>query len=123
MKQVKFTRVFGFFLSTALIFSLYIVFAVALDSVVAFFIYFGVLTAILLYYVIYNRGFSRHSLTVESMPSHLSYAEKLAILKERDARKKKSMWALYFLFPGLLSLFYECLALFILPNLGNLFGG
>ena len=117
MRQIKPTRALGFFLSTALIFSLYIIFAVALESLIAFFIYYGVMTAILLYYVIYNRGFSRHSLTLETLPDSLSYAEKLAILKERDARKKRSMWALYFLFPGLLSLFYECLSLFILPNL------
>ena len=123
MKRRQLIPYLWLLLSTVVIFGLYLVLTLAMESLVFFFVYYGVMTAVLLYYVIYNRGFSRHSLTVDTLPDHLTHEEKLAVLAERDQRKRRSRWAIYILFPGILTLFYDCMTLFILPNLQNLFGG
>ncbi len=123
MKRRQLLPYLWLFFSTVVIFGLYLVFTLSMESLTFFFVYYGVMTAVLLYYVIYNRGFSRHSLTLENLPSHLSLEEKQAVLAERDQRKRRSRWAIYILFPGILTLFYDCMTLFILPNLQNLFGG
>ncbi|MBQ7377335.1 MAG: hypothetical protein IJW71_03325 [Clostridia bacterium] len=123
MKRRQFIPYLWLLLSTVVIFGLYLVLTLAMESLVFFFVYYGVMTALLLYYVIYNRGFSRHSLTLENMPPHLSVEEKQAVLAERDLRKARSKWAIYILFPGILTLLYDCVTLFILPNLQGLFGG
>ena len=123
MKRRQLIPYLWLLLSTVVIFGLYLVLTLAMESLVFFFIFYGVMTAVLLFYVIYNRGFSRHSLTLENLPSHLSLEEKQAVLTERDRRKERSKWAIYILFPGILALLYDCITLFILPNLQNLFGG
>jgi hypothetical protein len=63
--------------------------------------------------VIYNRGFSRHNVTVEMLPSSWSEEQKLDYINDAKIRKEKSMWCLTIIFPLVFTFFMDMAYLFI----------
>lgn len=83
-------------------------------------IYLGVAAVLLLYYVIYNRGFTGKNATLDMLPNTMTLEEKQAFLSNCKERMEKSKWVLTFLIPILLVFAVDMIYLFIIPML---FGG
>lgn len=81
------------------------------------YIYVGVLAALALAYVIYNKGFVYRGATPEMLPDTLSPEEKQAILDGAEARMKKSKWMLLVMIPMTITLMIDVLYLFLLEDL------
>ena len=83
-------------------------------------IYLGVGAALLLYYVIYNRGFSGKNVTLDMLPNTMSLEEKQQFIEDTKARMEKSKWVLTVLIPIMLVFAVDMIYLFVIPML---FGG
>ncbi len=78
-------------------------------------------TALGLYYVIYNKGFTRRGVTPEMLPVTMSAAEKQALIEDGKRRMEKSRWVLTLLVPLLLTLSIDLMIMFVFPLMGGLF--
>ncbi len=87
-----------------------------------FFIYMGVAAALVVIYVIYNRGFVYKNATPEMLPETIPYEERVAILEGAKARQDKSRWMLTLILPFLLAFMLDALYLFILSDLFAMLG-
>lgn len=74
-----------------------------------------------MFYVIYNRGFSRKGVTPEMLPDTMSYEEKIVYIEDGKKRLKDTRWVLTLLIPIIVTLCLDVIYVFILPMLG--FGG
>ena len=83
-------------------------------------IYLGVGAALILYYVIYNRGFTAKNATPDMLPDTMTAEEKQAYLAEAKERLEKSKWVLTILIPIILVFAVDMIYLFLIPML---FGG
>ncbi len=98
--------------STVLLFGIYAYFVMARGVNWLFWVYFGVLLAAALGYVLYNRAFSDASCTYDTLPYDWSHEKKTKFLQARDTRRKKSKWLLVFIFPLSLTLMFDVIFLF-----------
>lgn len=98
--------------NTVLFFGIYAYFVMARGKVWLFWVYFGVLLAAAVGYVLYNRAFSDASCTYETLPASWSHEEKTDFLSARDERKRKSKWLLIVIFPLALTLMFDVIYLF-----------
>ncbi len=92
-----------------------------LFSFVVFCIYAFLCAALVLAYVIYNRGFSRKNLTPDQLPNSMSIAEKEEYIEDGKRRMSMSRWLLVIIFPLMFSLLVDAIMLFTLPALSSLF--
>lgn len=69
-----------------------------------------------IWYVIYNRGFNTHKKTADMLPDTIPLAEREALIAEGRRREKRSAWALYLLFPIIVTFLIDMVILFILPS-------
>ena len=106
--------------NTLLFFGIYAYFVMARGVNFLFWVYFGVLLAAALGYVLYNRAFSDASCTYASLPLDWSHEKKTEFLAARDERKKKSKWLLVFIFPLSLTLMFDVIFLFFGDSLISL---
>lgn len=98
-------------------------FAVSRGFLAVFWIYFGLLLAASLAYVVVNRGFALRSLTAEDLPQDWEEEKKTAFLVDRDRRKEKSAWLLLIVFPLAVSFLLDWFDLFLLDWLRSALRG
>ncbi len=82
--------------------------------------YLVALTALLVGYIIYNRGMTRKSITVDMLPDDWSYERKIEYIEEAERRRKGSSWMLIFIFAFIFTFAFEMLELFVLPWLDKI---
>ena len=75
----------------------------------AFLFFYGVAALLGFGYVLANRCFSRHGVTMADLPPTMSQAEKETYLSERERRKRQTAWMLYGLIPLLLEIGFDVL--------------
>ena len=98
--------------NTVLLFGVYAYFVMVRGMNFLFWVYFGVLIAAALGYVLYNRAFADASCTYDTLPHDWSHEKKTEFLGARDGRKKRSRWLLTIIFPLSLSLMFDVIFLF-----------
>ena len=69
-----------------------------------------------IWYVIYNRGFNTHKKTADMLPDTIPLAEREELIAEGCRREARSAWALYLLFPIIVTFLIDMIILFILPS-------
>ncbi|MBR0443574.1 MAG: hypothetical protein IIX15_04465 [Clostridia bacterium] len=82
-----------------------------------FFVYVGLTAALLIVYVIYNRGFVLKGATPEMLSDELSPAEKQVMLDRAAARLRDSRWLLTIIIPLVLAMLVDAVYLFFLEDL------
>ena len=65
-------------------------------------------------YIIYNRGFSRMSVTPEMLPASMSPEEKEEFIENGKVRLEKSKWMLLIIFPLLMTFIFDIVGIFLL---------
>ena len=75
--------------------------------------YMGIPAALLVAYIIYNRGFVYKDVTADRLPATMSDEEKTATLEESRRRMERSKWMLTLLVPFLLVLLADALYLYV----------
>ena len=88
---------------------------------IAFVAYLVIATAVILGYVIYNRGFSRKGLTVEMLPAEWSDDKKREFIEDGDRRIKKSRPLLILLVAFAFTFAIDIIELYTLPLVLELF--
>ena len=73
-------------------------------------------TTLGLYYVIYNRGFSRRNVTPDMLPDTMSVEEKQAFIEDGKRRSERSRWVLIVLLPMIFALIIDLAILFVVPT-------
>ena len=84
-------------------------------------LYAAIGVGLLLYYLIYNRGFVARGITAEDLPDSMSAAEKQDYLETARLRFEKSRWVLTVLLPIILTFIADVIYLFVFPMLEGLF--
>ena len=110
--------------------------AVAAIVVVASFYYFSLafdffpivmwgymiaLAALVLIYILYNRGFSRKGITAEMLPDEWTEEKKEVFISDGVKRLKRSKWMLILILAFLFTFLIEALTLFVAPMFSGLF--
>ena len=85
--------------------------------------YMVILAALVLSYVIYNRGFSRSGITIEMLPDSMTQEEKTAFIEDAEKRKKKSKWMLAFIFPFVFTFAIDAFSWFFEDNIISVIKG
>ena len=80
-------------------------------------VYMGITTALLIGYLIYNRGFSRRGVTEEMLPADWSEEKKREFIESAKARFDRSRWLLVLLASMLLVFVIDAIDIIILPML------
>ena len=80
-------------------------------------IYMGITTALLLAYLIYNRGFSRKDVTIEMLPLDWSEDRKRNFIDNAEKRVQKSRWLFVILLSFILTFVFDAIDLFVRPLL------
>lgn len=76
---------------------------------------------LLLYYLIYNRGFVARGITAEDLPDTMTAQEKRDYLESARVRFEKSRWVLTVLLPIIFTFIADVIYLFVFPMLEGLF--
>ncbi len=120
------TRGLGFLLwlvvGTVLLYSVYR-YAVTHGYLAAMWIYGGLLLAVSLVYIIWNRGFSEWNLTAHDLPGDWDEKRKEEFLTGVKLRRERSKWLLALALPLLFTFFLDWAELFLLDGLRSFLGG
>lgn len=100
------------FINTVVFFGAYCLLVMKWNINWIFWIYYGLLAASGLAYVLYNRGFAYDKLTEHNLPADWSAEKKKEFLATRDRRKKNSKWILTLIIPLCLTIFFDVIYLF-----------
>lgn len=84
-------------------------------------IYMGVTTALLVAYLVYNRGFSRRAITEEMLPPEWSDEKKCEFIDSAKARFHRSRWLLVVLSALFLVFVIDAIDIIILPIIKGAF--
>ena len=84
-------------------------------------IYMGVTTALLVAYLVYNRGFSRRAITEEMLPPEWSDEKKREFIDSAKARFHRSRWLLVVLSALFLVFVIDAIDIIILPIIKGAF--
>ncbi|MBE6577232.1 MAG: hypothetical protein E7653_03745 [Ruminococcaceae bacterium] len=84
-------------------------------------IYLAAATAVILGYVIYNRGFSRRGVTEDMLPNTWSAEQKREFIEDGEQRLRKSRPLLILIFAFAFTFVIDILELFALPLIQNIF--
>ncbi len=108
-------------INTVLMIAIY--FAVPLLLHVSFMpiLYLVLGVGLLLYFLIYNRGFVAKGITAEDLPDTMTAAEKQDYLETARLRFEKSRWVLTVLLPIIFTFIADVIYLFVFPMLEGLF--
>ena len=79
------------------------------------FVYMVLAAAVILGYVIYNRGFSRRGVTAQMLPDSWSDEEKERFIADGKRRLNASRWMLYPIFAFLFTFAMEIVELIVIP--------
>lgn len=83
--------------------------------------YMVIFTALLLTYVIYNRGFSLRNVTADMLPDSWSEEQREEFLENGKKRMERSRWMLIPIFAFGFTFAFDVLELFVLPFFEKLF--
>lgn len=87
-------------------------------------LYMVVFAALLVGYLIYNRGFVNKDVTMDMLPDTWSQDKKEAFIEGEKSRAEKSRWMLVFIIPFAVVFMVEALYLFVWEGwLGSFFKG
>ena len=84
--------------------------------------YFVALTALIIAYLIYNRGMSRKGVTEDMLPDEWSKEEKEEFIEDGKRRQKKSAWMLMLIIGFIFCFAFELLELYVFPFLEKFLG-
>ncbi len=76
-------------------------------------VYFVAFAAILIAYIVYNRGFVNKNVTVEMLPADWSEARKVAFVEDNRRRIEKSRWMVTLIIPFATVFLVDSIYLFI----------
>ncbi len=107
--------------ATAVIFSLYRFMMTQKYFEIVLGIYLAVATAVILGYVIYNRGFSRRGVTEEMLPDSWSAEQKREFIEDGEERLRKSRPLLILIFAFAFTFVVDIIELFAIPLLQDIF--
>ncbi len=85
-------------------------------------IYMGVAAALVLAYVIYNRGFSRRGVTEDMLPDDWDEDKKKEFIEDGERRLKRSRPILFLIFAFFFTFVMDILELYALPIIQEIFG-
>lgn len=85
--------------------------------------YMIIAAALVLTYVIYNRGMSRRGVTADMLPESWSEEEKAEFIADSERRFKRSRWLLIPIFAFFFTFAMDIIELFVVPFFSNMFGG
>ena len=85
-------------------------------------IYIGIASALVLAYVIYNRGFSRRGLTADMLPDTWSEEKKREFIADGEKRLSRSRPILFLIFAFFFTFVVDILELYALPLIQEMFG-
>ena len=114
-------RLVSLIVVTMTVFSVYRFFLGRLYFEITLAIYLTVATALILTYVIYNRGLSRRRLSGDMLPKTWSDEEKREFLADGERRLRASRWMLIPIFAFLFTFAFDMLELYVLPVIRGLF--
>ena len=83
--------------------------------------YMIALTALVLVYILYNRGFSRKGVTVDMLPDEWSEERKSEFVDSAKKRMDRSKWMLVFIIGFLVTFTFDAVELFVIPFFKDLF--
>ncbi len=83
--------------------------------------FFGGFGSFLVTYIIYNRGFTRKSITVDMLPDHWSAERKAEYIEDGKRRYEGSKWMLSVIIPLMIPIALDAISLFTWPIIQNLF--
>ena len=83
--------------------------------------YMVLFTALIVAYLIYNRGFTRRGVTREMLPADWSEEKKTEFLEDRDRRLLRSRWMIIPMFAFVVTFAMDAIELFVLPFFIDLF--
>ncbi len=83
--------------------------------------YMTVAAAVILAYVLYNRGFSRRGLTHEMLPDTMTKEQKEEFIADGERRLRRSRPLLMLIFAFAFTFVYDIIELFTIPFLKELF--
>lgn len=86
-------------------------------------VYMGITTALLVAYLVYNRGFSRRGVTEEMLPPEWSEEKKRDFIDSAKIRFLRSRWLLVILSSLFLVFVIDAIDIIILPIIKGAFGG
>ena len=118
---IKFNKSLKYLIPTAVISAvMFIVYRALLnrfyyESVLT--VYMAITTALLIGYLVYNRGFSRRGVTEEMLPADWSEEKKHEFIESAKARFDRSRWLLVLLAAMLLVFVIDAIDIIILPML------
>ncbi len=102
----------AFFCTVIAVFAVYRIVVVELSVNWFFWVYYGMTLVAGVFYVLYNFGFSRHSLTPEILPDTWTEEEKERFLVEGKRRERRSRPVLFCLIGVAFTFLYDALSLY-----------
>ena len=113
---------FSLIASCAAIYGLYRVLIANVNPEAVLLSYMVIATAIVLWYVIYNRGFSRKSITPEMLPDSWSAEKKTEFIEDGKYRLMKSKPLLILVIAFFFTFAAEAVELIVIPFFADFFG-
>ena len=114
-------RLGGLIVTTAIVFLLYRFLINTPFIKITLIAYIATATAVILAYVIYNRGFSRKGLTPDMLPDTMSKDEKKEFIEDGERRLKKSRPLVSVIFAFSFTFVYDVIELVAIPLIKELF--
>ena len=84
--------------------------------------YWSAFASLLIVYVIYNRGFTRKSVTEEMLPDSWGKEKKKKYVEDAQKRYNDSKWMLYVIIPIMIPIALDAISLFTWPMIRSLLG-
>ena len=106
---------------TAVVFAVYRFFLQTSVFRAVLIVYTVIGTALVLGYVIYNRGFSRNGITADMLPDSWSEEQKTEFIEDGKGRRARSRWMLIPIFAFLFTFAAEMIELLVIPLIRDLF--
>ncbi|MBE6647438.1 MAG: hypothetical protein E7611_07385 [Ruminococcaceae bacterium] len=77
---------------------------------------------LLVFYIFYNRGFSRKGVTEDMLPDNWSKEKKREYIEDGNKRYERSKWMLSVIIPLMIPIALDAISLFTWPIIQNLLG-
>ena len=81
--------------------------------------YMVVLTALVVAYIIYNRGFTRRGIEVDMLPDDWSEERRIQFVEDGKRRLARSKWMLMLIIAFLVTFLFDALELFVISKFFN----
>ena len=81
--------------------------------------YMVVLTALVVVYIVYNRGFTRRGIEVDMLPDDWSEERRIQFVEDGKRRLARSKWMLMLIIAFLVTFLFDALELFVISKFFN----